>query len=349
MPLERKKFAEVDLSDPFFDSLKADYLEFSDWFAAKAEHEAYVFYDDAHHLQGFLYLKVEDEEIGDVTPPLPARRRLKVGTFKIIPHGTRLGERFVKKIFDHAVEQSIDEVYVTIFQKHEALVALLSKYGFRQAATKTTKNGEELVLVKKLHELNGDIIADYPVVDLRRSRSYLLSIYPKWHTKLFPDSILKTEHSSIIEDISHTNSIHKVYLASMNGMEALRPGDVLAIYRTTDIKMHAYYRSVVTSFCVLEEYRTLSSFSDAGEFFQYCRPYSVFTEEELAYLWKSQRYQHVIRFTYNVALPKRPNRKALIEEVGINQNAYAGFMPLTAQQTKQIAKLGGVDESLIVD
>ena len=26
------KFSEIDLNDPFFDSLKDDYKEFSDWF-----------------------------------------------------------------------------------------------------------------------------------------------------------------------------------------------------------------------------------------------------------------------------------------------------------------------------
>lgn len=42
-----KKFRDVDLSDPFFDPLKEDYLEFSEWFDKKchADAEALV-YDD---------------------------------------------------------------------------------------------------------------------------------------------------------------------------------------------------------------------------------------------------------------------------------------------------------------
>ena len=38
------KFSEIDLNDPFFDSLKDDYKEFSDWFKRKANDYAYVLY-----------------------------------------------------------------------------------------------------------------------------------------------------------------------------------------------------------------------------------------------------------------------------------------------------------------
>jgi hypothetical protein len=49
-----KKFTELDLSDSFFDSLKADYpgtehsIGFEAWFAKKAAegHQALVFHDD---------------------------------------------------------------------------------------------------------------------------------------------------------------------------------------------------------------------------------------------------------------------------------------------------------------
>lgn len=33
MLLERRKFKDIDLDDPFFDSLKAEYEEFPIWFA----------------------------------------------------------------------------------------------------------------------------------------------------------------------------------------------------------------------------------------------------------------------------------------------------------------------------
>jgi len=49
-----------------------------------------------------------------------------------------------------------------------------------------------------------------------------LAVKPKYHSRLFPDSILKTEDSTIAKDISYTNSIHKIYIAAMNGMENIK-------------------------------------------------------------------------------------------------------------------------------
>ncbi|WP_238178920.1 hypothetical protein [Methylobacterium dankookense] len=44
--LRRTFFKNVDLSDPFFDSLKNQYEEFPDWFARKAEEPVYVIDSD---------------------------------------------------------------------------------------------------------------------------------------------------------------------------------------------------------------------------------------------------------------------------------------------------------------
>ena len=349
MPLKMKKFSDIDISDTFFDSLKEDYAEFNQWFSKKGNEDAYVFYDNQKLILGFLYLKIETGEVSDVVPPLPRKKRLKIGTFKIIPHGTRLGEHFMKKVFDNAVELSVEEIYVTIFECHHALIDLLSRYGFKRKAKKNSSNGEELVLVKKLSVVNNDPVADYPLIDLKNANAYLLSIYPKWHTKLFPDSILKTEARTILQDVSHTNSIHKVYLAAMDGMQSLKRGDVLVIYRTSDGLGPALYRSVATSFCVLEEYRGLASFQNISEFMKYCEPYSIFTDEELKTLWRSKKYRHVIRFTYNIAFNRRPNREEIINNIGMTGEEYFGFLPLKTTAIKRLARMGGVDESFIVD
>lgn len=349
MNLVRVLFKEINLNDPFFDSLKADYAEFPVWFAKKANDFAYVFVNGAGAVDGFLYLKVEDGPVADITPALPSARRLKVGTLKINAHGTKLGERFIKKIFDHAVFEKVHEVYVTVFQKHAPLITLLERYGFQSAGTKMSKNGTEQVLVKNMHIVHEDVVRRYPLVRLVEERAYLLAIQPQWHTRLLPDSILKTEDADVVQDVSHSNSIHKVYLAAMSGMEVLKRGDVLLIYRTTDGKGAAFYRSVATSVCVVEEYRSIHSFKTQNEFLQYCRAYSVFEEKELLGFWQHKKYHHVIRFTYNFALKKRVTRAEMIEEHGMDASSYWGFMPLNHGQLRNVARKGFVDESLVVD
>ena len=217
---------------------------------------------------------------------------------------SKLGERFVKKIFDHAVHAEVEEIYVTVFAKHIGLISLLTRYGFEPQAAKRTANGEELVLVKQMAAPYRNELKSYPLVNLRGTRAYLLALYPVWHTRLLPDSILRTETADIVQDISHTNSIHKVYLAAMPKMETLRRGDVLLIYRTSDEQGPARYRSVATSICVLEEYRSIRSFDNRDEFLAYCRPFSVFSDDELQRFWVEKKYPHIIRFTYNICAEK---------------------------------------------
>lgn len=351
MGLELRAFKDIDLNDRFFDSLKSDYKEFPDWFAKKAHsgEQAYVFYGDAGVLDGFLYLKIEEGPLLDVSPPLPPRPRVKVGTMKINPHGTRLGERFIKKIFDHALSKKVEEIYVTVFDHHSKLISMFAEYGFHVQASKTTANGIEQVLVREVHAPYRDVATSYPLAKISGQRVFQVAIEPKWHTKLFPDSILRNESASIVEDVSHTNSIHKVYLAGMHGMEQLKRGDVILIYRKSDGQGPARYRSVATSVCVMEEYLPLGSFPDKASFLAYCRPYSVFTEAELDYLWKTKKYHHVVRFTYNFALKKRVTRGDMIDLAGVSESEYAGFLELTHDQFNKILQLGEADESLVIN
>jgi hypothetical protein len=54
MNLTLQSFRTINLTDPFFDSLKGDYAEFADWFERKAvaNDTAYVFQDDASAIDG---------------------------------------------------------------------------------------------------------------------------------------------------------------------------------------------------------------------------------------------------------------------------------------------------------
>ena len=85
MSMEIKRFNEIDLNDCFFDSLKEDYPGFDTWYNKKAtaKETAFIQKDSSGNLQGFLYMKNEDEALLDITPNMPEAKRLKVGTFKI--------------------------------------------------------------------------------------------------------------------------------------------------------------------------------------------------------------------------------------------------------------------------
>lgn len=349
-------FNQVDFDDDFFDSLKSDYRHgFLEWIEKKKNSPTdytYVLYDSHGSIDGFMYLKIEREAVEDVEPHLPQATHLKIGTFKFTPKGTLRGQRFLKKIFDHAINEKVDDIYVTVFDKHEYLIRLFQSYGFTNFGSKTSKNGIENVLVRGFYgnQLTGDLLSDYPFIKKQNNESvYLLSIYPDFHTRLFPDSKLINESPDIIKDVSYANSIRKIYICGMSDVQLMKHGDIIVIYRTSDKKGPAYYRSVVTSLCVIDSVRNISSFHNEDDFLRYCSRYSVFSEHELKSFYKTKKYPYIISFTYNIALPKRLNRAKLIENIGLSAHAYWGVMELKDSEFNKIIELSEVDESIIIN
>lgn len=351
--MKQHKFEDISLSDSFFDSLKQDYPEFPEWYAKKAKEgaKAFIQKDEKGMLQAFLYMKQETEGLNDINPPMPAANRLKVGTFKIEAHNTKLGEYFVKKIVLSALFIDAREIYVTIYKKHASLIRLLQRYGFVEYGTKGDGEEPEFVYVKSMRNFTGDLLLDYPFIHAKGQRKFLLSVKPEYHTPLFPDSILNTEIRTkdiLVKDVTHTNSIHKIYLSSMNGLDQLRRGDILLIYRTTDGQGPAKYRSVVSSVCVVEEIKKAKDFASVDDFLKYANAYSIFNKADLR-SWFVRYNMVVIKMTYNAAFDKRVTRNELIEEVGLKTEDYWGFFEMTDEQFNDIILRGKINESLIID
>lgn len=347
-----KLFKDINLADPFFDSLKEDYAEFEEWFKRKGNERAFLF-EFGDSVQAFLYLKVEEEELTTVTPPMPLKKRIKIGTLKINSRGTKFGDRFIKKAIDFAIFNNTNELYVTVFPKHSKLIEILEGYGFVNIGTKTSPNGTENVMAKSINtehfDTNASIRSNYPLIK-KNVQSHLLSIYPAFHSRLFPDSILSTENpEQVIKDVSYANSIEKVYICKMRDVANIRPGDNVVIYRTAEPKKSAEYSSVATSICTAIEIKTKNDFRDVDELIEYCKKTSIFTESEIRKFYKENNTVIVIKMLYCYALPKRPIRKNLIEIAGIDRDSYWGIIHLSEHQFGTILELGEANESIIVN
>lgn len=347
--VQKLKFGKIDLNDTFFDSLKEDYVGFDKWFIKKYDEEAYITINSNNGmLLSFLYLKVEDENenYSNINPQFSPKRRLKIGTFKVISNGFRLGERFVKIIFDNALKNHVQEIYVTIYDKRpeqRRLIDLLEQWGFVLWGTK----GEgEFVYVRDFSPKFDieNLKACFPYIS-KGKNAYIVPIYPEYHTELLPDSILNTESpEEFIEDFPHRNCINKVYVS-----RAMEPypsvGDILVFYRTG-----GYYKSVVTTIGEVLEVKT--NFQDENDFILYCRKKSVYPEQALREMWRySARKPFVVNFLYDYSFPHRINMKELIDLkvlTGIN-DAPRGFKPITKEQFEIILKETRSDESFIVD
>lgn len=354
MDLQLQPFSNINLEDSFFDSLKEAYPEFCEWYAKKATQgaQAYVFHNEQGQVTDFLYMKVETDAVEDVVPVLPAKKRLKVGTFKLLKRGTRRGERFMKKIMDTAMAEDVDEVYVTIFDTPELnyLIRFFGRFGFYHKANKPHEGRDsEVVMVKDMRAWEGNVLEDYPRMRTAGKHKWLLAIRPEWHTQLFPDSILNNESYDMVQDITPTNGIYKIYISWNSECAQMMPGDLVVIYRMKDDLGPAYYRSVVSTVCTVYEVKKWWDFNnDEAAYIDYTK-YSVFPEQERRQWFRTKRNLVVIKMLYNVAFSKRVIRKDLIEQVGLDSMARWTLLPLTDPQFKKMIELGKANERYIID
>lgn len=351
LSIQKDFFGNINIKDEFFDCFREDYNGFEKWFASKSDETAYFSSID-DKIVAFLYLKIEgkDEPYNDIEPVFSRKKRFKIGTFKVTLNGFKLGERFLKILFDNALNQKVEEIYVTIFPKRieqQRLISLLLEYGFRYHGVKRSQSGEEEVYVRDFKPMVSleDPKSTFPYLS-GNANHHIVSIYPQYHTDLFPDSILRNESPlDFIENEPFRNAISKVFISrSIN--KNLKSGDVIVFYRTG-----GYYRSVVTTLGIVESVHT--NIKDFHHFVNICRKRTVFSDEELKLHWdyRPNNRPFVVNFLYAYSFPRRVNMQKLIE-LGIIKDitsAPRGFEPITKDDFDNIIRETETNESIVVN
>jgi hypothetical protein len=260
---------------------------------------------------------------------------------KVTGNGYKIGERFLKTIFDNALLFKVEEIYVTIFNKRpeqEQLIEMLEEWGFTRHGIKITPNGEELVFVREFSK-NLPVNIDNPKLTFpffsRQTDKYLIRIEPQYHTELFPDSINSREDKAkYTENEPHRNRIGKVYI-SHSPDRNLKSGDIVIIYRIGETTPKSY-SSTVTTICIVESVK--NKFVDFDDFFNSCNRRTMISKEDLKTKWwdKFPSYKpFVINFLYAHSLPSpKPTLNDLIN-LKIFKDAISlpkGFAKLTDEQ-----------------
>lgn len=353
LAVQKEYFGNIDLTSSFFNSFREEYADFNKWFLKKSDEIAYVC-RYGKEIGAFLYLKVEErnESYPDIIPPFKPKRRLKVGTFKISLYGLHLGERFLKIIFDNALKQKVEEIYITIFDRHpgqKLLIRLLSQFGFVYWGLKDTPTGEEQVFVRDFRHYadKTNPKSTFPFLP-KDTNVFFVSIYPEYHTELFPDSILRTESNlDIIENVPHRNAIIKEYISHSLERD-LKKGDLLVFYRTG-----GYYKGVVTTIAIVDNVK--DNIQSEQEFINICQKQkrTVLSDNELKEFWNRFRNlkPFIVNLLYAYSLPKRPNLKKLMD-LGIIKDfkqLHKGFVRITLNDLKIVLKEAEGDESIISD
>jgi len=351
LSVKKTLIGKIDVSDTFFDTFRQDYPGFDKWFNRKSEESVYAAYYK-HKLAAFLYLKVEDdkEPYSDIEPSFLPKKRLKIGTFKVAFNGVGLGERLLKIVFDNALQFKVDEIYVTIFQKHPGqylLIRLLEDFGFQYWGKKHSSGGDELVYLRNFSRTanRANPKLSFPFLS-KDSPVFFTSIRPEYHTELFPDSILRTESiSNFSEDQVHRNVIYKAYISHAIDRN-LHIGDILLFYR-----MGGVHKGVITTLAIVDSIEdNIQSFDQLRKA---CRGKTVLTEEQLKTFWdRSPTYRpFVVNLLYAYSFPHRINLGGLIE-AGIIADATSiprGFGIVSKDNFNLILKMTQSNESIIGD
>jgi rRNA-processing protein FCF1 len=356
LSVRKEHFGNIDINDPFFDSFKEDYDGFEDWFNKKSEEFAYICQSDIGTIMAFLYIKKEgiDEDYSDIEPIFSRKVRLKIGTFKVSSNGFKLGERFLKIVFDNALRNLVEEIYVTLFHsraEHDGLIGLLEDWGFTYHGVKNSKTCSEEVYIRNFRP-NPDKDRPkktYPFISLDR-RYFIVPIHPEYHTELLPDSILNNESpDDYVENEPHRNAIQKVYISKSFNRD-LSPGDIILFYRTG-----GYYKSVISTLGIVEN--VIHNIKDEAEFIKLCKNRSVFTDDKLIEYWNRKARNgkwykpFIVNFLYLYSFPKRLNMEQLIKlgVIADVSKAPQGFEQIDQAKFKTIMGASESNESFIIN
>ncbi len=256
---ELRKFADINLNDSFFDSLKADYpgttnsTGFVQWFQKKAaENKTALVFDDDQGVGAFICIKPESEAIQLREGLLPKKQRLKISTLRIAERyrGQRLGEGAIGLVLWKWQDLGLDEVYVTVFEKQDLLISQLERYGFTLIGHNL--DGECIYLRSRHNVDYSDPYKAFPFIDPGFEKAGYIVVYDHYHDTLFPYSELKnSKQSKVMLDVS--NGISKTYIGFPTSNLHFNPGDPVFIYRKFTGEGTKRYKSCITSYCLVKD------------------------------------------------------------------------------------------------
>jgi len=344
--INKVKVRQLDINDTFFDGLKNSYPGFENWLRSKENEDAYCYFEN-NKLLAMLMLKNEEigEDYSDISPTMKNNRKLKVSTFKVDIKKKKIGERFIKIIFDQAIYSNVNEIYVTIFDdtdEKKALISYFERFGFSYHGK---KKGKELVYVRTMNKnyIKTDPLKTYPYID-RSNDSYIVAILPEYHTYLLPDSKLSKEsYRNIHMPVEY--AIKKYYISATGFKQKPNIGDNLIFYRMKEGFIPAKYSSVLTTIGIVTDIYTPTNIDDLVN---KVKGKTVYTEETIRNYYNSRiNITYVIEFAYITTLENKINLNDCLEN-SILFDYPRGVEKITKEQFDKILEIGNVDNSIII-
>ena len=244
--LTEKFLYEIEVEQPFFNSLRNTYENFDKWYKKSATNHrrAWCITKKSVILAICIYKKEQGSTVvtdnGDIL-----NNPLKLCTFKVSENarGQKYGERLLYSAFKFAHENNLSYVYLHARgREHELLISLCEEYGFKKIGS---YKGDD-VLVKDMIKPNKSALSAleysikyYPYFKFdKNTNSYVIPIIPEYHETLFPDISNTSEElfrdcPEMYSTASHT--IKKAYVCHAN-IRTIKAGDIVLFYRSHDRK-----------------------------------------------------------------------------------------------------------------
>lgn len=342
-------FHECNLQDIFFDSLKKDYDGFQKWFIKKSKlkEKAHV-YKENNLIKAFLYLKYNEiESIILRGQTLPAEPRIKIGTLKLSDciQRQRIGEGIIGYCLWQWQKSSVNQIYITVFDKHSSLIKLLERFGFEKAGQ--NESGENVYIKDKRTINSFKPYASFPYIP-RRDIGYagLIPINDKYHDTLFRYSELANTDQEC-QEIAAANGITKVYIGTPSNKVNYKCGQMVFIYRRHTGDKYKGFKSVITSYCTVVSQRDICINGryevTMDKFLRLVGNKSVYNKEELAKIYYHNNTNNIVLLTmlYNGFFGKGNN----VNWNWLNENNLFRAHPYNIKydfnQVTKILKAGG--------
>jgi hypothetical protein len=228
-------------TDQIFDSFRQDYYpDFDEWLArCKREHRpAWIIENEDASYAGICIVKHENAENIGLT-----KNTLKICSLKVSDKafGGGFGELLLKTVFDYVKANSLEYIYITVYEKYGGLIKLLEEFGFNKTTLITPRG--EIILSKpfiysdseynKLSPLEFNIRYGPSEIKYEDTEIFIIPIQPRYHKLLFPD--IEDQFVLFPGGIASGNAIRKAYLSNAK-IKKIKPGSILLFYRSHDKK-----------------------------------------------------------------------------------------------------------------
>lgn len=254
----------------------------------------------------------------------------------------KLGELFIKIAVDFAVNNGIDEIYLTCFEEADDivfLIRLIENYGFKKVSE---KHNESVFTKRLLPDMNVEKPIDialnfYPsFYDGELVEKYIVPIQPEYYKKLIIDNEPKQLALKGIGDqvVIERNTIKKAYLCHAK-INRINEGDLLLFYRSSD------YRAL-TAIGVVERF---FSTKDPNEIIRIVGKRTVYSHNEIIQMAMSQT--KVIMFLFHFLLEEIELKR--LKELVILKGPPQSIMRIGHEEYLKIKEIGKINERFTFD